>query len=53
MKVWIVRYAYEGGLMGLEVFDSYEKAKIFLEMIKKEHAREEGFYFFVEDKEVK
>ena len=56
MKVWVVPYVYGGGLIRVEVFGSYEKAKFFVEDLKREHGfdkKREGFDFFIREKEVK
>lgn len=59
MKVWVVPYAYEvgeyglPGLMGVEVFDDKEKAKQFVDFLKKDHADKKCLDFFIQEKEVK
>ncbi|MBA7517304.1 hypothetical protein ES705_09357 [subsurface metagenome] len=46
-KVWVVPYAWNGSLQGVEVFDDYEKAKGFVDELKVEHSKEERLDFFI------
>ena len=54
MKVWVVPYAYEGFLQGVEVFDDKEKEKAqqFADEIHRKYEDRE-VDFFIQHKEVR
>ena len=52
-KVYVVPYAWDGSLQGVEVFDDYEKAKEFVSELEKEHTKEERLDLFIRCVKVK
>lgn len=53
MEVWVVPLAYEGGLQGAWVFDSYGKAEKWVKVLEKEYAEKERLDLFIKKVEVK